>query len=282
MKQRFMQCAIAAGIAAFLTIGGMFSCSDTTEPIPTGTLRMNLVDAPTELQSVDSLIVVFEKVLVHKSSDAESPGDGWIVVLDDALPVEARTFDLLQLVNGVFVTLGEVELEATRYTQVRIMFESATLFVDGVPQVLTIPSGDQTGIKLIRGFTVEPDVVTEVVADFDAASSLHENPPGSGEYFFRPTIRLVQKDLTGTISGTITPAGIGAVLFAINPASGDTVTTTLADPASGDYLLQTLMAGTYDVSADAVGYAAETRSGITVTAGSNTPGVDFELAPSSN
>jgi hypothetical protein len=275
-----MQCAITAGVAAFLIIGGLMSCSDTVNPPETGTLRMILMDAPTQLQSVDSLKVVFEKVLVHRSSDVEPSSDSWFVVLSDTLPEEARTFDLLQLVNGVFATLGEVELEAGRYTQIRIMLESATLFVDGTPQSLTIPSGAQTGIKLVRGFRIAPNVITELTVDFDVARSLHERPPGSGTYILRPTIRLVQTALSGTISGTVLPAGIGAVLSAIYPATGDTAATTLADPATGAYVLPALLAGTYDVGADAAGYLASTRSGITVTAGADTPDVNFVLVPS--
>jgi len=237
------------------------------------------MDAPAGLQSVDSLMVVFKEVRVHRSSNADLSDGGWAVVLADTLPPEARTFDLLQLVGGVFATLGDVELEVGRYTQVRIMLESATLYVDGVPQVLAIPSGFQTGIKLVGGFTIKPGITTVIAADFDVARSLHESPPGSGEYVLRPTIRLVQMDLTGTISGTVTPTGIGAVLFALAPATGDTVTTTPADPVTGAYLLPGLPTGVYNVRAEAAGDADSTRTGIAVTAGANTSGVDFELMP---
>jgi hypothetical protein len=130
-----------------------------------------LVDAPTQLEAVESLDVVFEKVLVHRSSDAEPSEKGWITVLSDTLPVEERTFDLLDLVNGVFATLGEVELAAGIYTQIRIMLESATLVVDGTPQSLVIPSGAETGIKLVGSFTVDPNVITEITVDFELVPS---------------------------------------------------------------------------------------------------------------
>ena len=266
-----------------LAVGGLTSCSDTTTPETsgqTGTLRVLLVDAPARLQAVESLEVVFERVLVHRGSEVEELEDGgWITVLSDTLPVEDRTFDLLQLVNGVFATLGEVELEAGVYTQVRIMLESATLVIDGAPQNLFIPSGYQTGIKLVGEFTVEPNVITEITVDFDVAQSLHEAPPGSGNYILRPTIRLVQTTLSGTISGIVTPVDIGAVIYALDPATGDTVTTALADPVTGGYVLQALLAGTYDVRAEAEGYEAATITGIPVVAGADKPNIDFELAP---
>lgn len=283
MNKRILRNTIAMGLAAFLIIGWMMSCSDSTGPSDSsemGTLRMILVDAPAELDNVDSLKVVFEKVLVHRGFEGEEEEEeGWITVLSDTLPLQEREFDLLRLVDGVFVTLGEVDLKPGVYTQIRIMLQSATLYVDGEVQDLFIPSGDQTGIKLVDSFTVDPDVITELTVDFDVARSLHEAPPGSGNYILRPTIRLVQTVLSGTISGTVTPTGIGAVVYALDPATVDTVTTTMADSLTGHYVLQALLAGAYDVRAEAAGYQDSTRTSVTVNAGENTSGVDFELMP---
>lgn len=280
MRQRLLRFALMAGFGSLLAVGGFTSCSNQSSVSPqTGTLRMALIDAPAASQSVDSLVVVFKKVLVHRSADATLSDGGWSVLLPDTLAVEKRTFDLLQLVNGAFAPLGEVVLPTGHYTQVRIMLQSATLYVGGVPQDLTIPSGDQTGIKLVGSFTINPDVVTQIVADFEVARSLHESPPGSGNYILRPTIRLVQTTLSGSISGTVTPTGIGAALFALSPTTGDTLSTTMADPDTGAYMLQALLAGSYDVRAEAPGYVDSTRTGISVTAGANTPNVDFALVP---
>lgn len=282
MHRRIMKGMLTAGLGAVLAMVGLTSCSDTTDPgdtAGTGTLRMILVDAPADMESVESLEVVFEEVLVHRGCEGEECDGEWITVLADTLPIEDRTFELLDLVNGVWATLGEVDLEAGVYTQIRIMLESATLVVDGEEQDLFIPSAFQSGIKLVSEFTVDPDVITELTVDFDVAESLHEAPPGSGNYILRPTIRLVQTVLSGTISGTVTPVGIGAVLYALDPATADTVTTTLADPVTGGYVLQALLAGTYDVMAHAEGYVDSTRTGIAVTAGADTPDVDFDLVP---
>lgn len=283
MRSPILRYVMTAGLGVLMTMVALVSCSDTTEPVAdegTGTLRMLLVDAPADMAAVESLEIVFEEVLVHKGSEEEEEeGGGWVTVLHDTLPVGQRTFELLDLVNGVFATLGEVELEAGVYTQVRIIIESATLIVDGEVQDLRIPSGSQSGIKLTGTFTIDPNVITELVVDFDVAQSLHETPPGSGKYILRPTIRIVQNTLSGTISGIVTPIDIGAVIIALDPATADTVTTTLVDTLSGEYVLQALLAGTYDVLAVANGYADSTRVGISVTAGEDTPNVDFELVP---
>jgi len=277
-----MRFIFTAGAVLLLVMGGFISCSETTSTdTETGTLRMVLVDAPADLEGVESLEIVFDRVMVHRGiCQEEDSTDGWITVLCDTLPVEQRTFDLMELVNGDFGIICEDDLEAGAYTQIRIIIESATLVVDGEPQTLFIPSGEQSGIKLVGGFKVDPNVITELTLDFDVAKSLHEAPPGSGRYILRPTIRLVQTTLSGTISGTVLPAGIGAVIYALDPSTVDTVASTLADPVTGEYVLQALLAGIYDVRASAVGYADSTRTGIAVTAGVNTPDVDFELIPS--
>lgn len=281
MNSRTMRLIFTAGAVLLLVMGGFISCSETTSTdTETGTLRMIMVDAPADLEGVESLEIVFDRVMVHRGiCQDEDSTDGWITVLCDTLLVEQRTFDLLELVNGDFGILCEDDLEAGAYTQIRIIIESATLVVDGEPQTLFIPSGEQSGIKLVGGFKVDPGVITELTLDFDVAKSLHEAPPGSGRYILRPTIRLVQTTLSGTISGTVLPAGIGAVIYALDPSTVDTVASTLADPITGDYVLQALLAGIYDVRASAVGYADSTRTGIAVTAGVNTPDVDFELIP---
>ena len=283
MNSRIMRSIITTGAMLLLVMGGLISCSDsntTGTGVETGTLRLVLVDAPADMEGVESLVIVFDKILIHRGSGGEDPVDGWITVLYDTLPVEQRTFDLMELVNGDFGFLCDKVLVTGTYTQIRIMLESATLVVDGEPQNLTIPSGDQTGIKLVGGFKIDPNVITEFTLDFDVAKSLHEAPPGSGDYILRPTIRLVQTTLSGTISGTVHPAGIATVIYAMKPATVDTVAATLVDPVTGEYVLQALLAGIYDVRASAVGYVDSTRTGIAVTAGVNTPNVDFELIPS--
>ena len=282
MNSRYMRLIFTAGAVLLLMAGGLISCSDSTSTdMETGTLRMILVDAPADLEGVDSLVIVFDRVMVHRGiCQDEDSTDGWITVLGDTLPVEQRTFDLMELVNGDFGIICEDDLEAGVYTQIRIIIESATLVVDGEPQDLFIPSGEQSGIKLVGGFKGDPGVITELTLDFDVAKSLHEAPPGSGRYILRPTIRLVQTTLSGSISGTVLPAGIGAVIYALDPSTVDTVASTLADPVTGEYVMHSLLEGIYDVRASAVGYADSTRTGIEVTAGVNTPDVDFELIPS--
>ena len=263
---------------AILTIVFIFSaCS--TEPSETGTLRLTLVDAPVPIEGIEAIDIIFFSVLVHKTSDAVETDAGWITVLDDQLSKDARTFNLLELVNGASAVLGEAELDAGHYSQIRLIIQSATITIDGTTSELTIPSGQQSGLKLIQGFTVDPDVITELTIDFDAGQSIVENPPGSGNYKLQPTIRLVQTVLSGTISGTVTPLKIDAMVIAYEAGTETVVTSTYADTTTGEYVLTALLEGSYYLEAKAQGYNSATEAGVAVTAGQDNGGHDFSLTP---
>lgn len=263
-------------LSLFLLVG-LAACSNDDDA-RTGTLRLSMVDAPGDIEGLEAITLVLDGVRIHASGNAESEDSGgWIDLMPDGLTEAERTYDLLQLVNGVEAVLGETELAVGTYTQIRLLIETATITIDGTTSPLTIPSGMQSGLKLIEPFTIRSDELTALTLDFDAARSLHETPPGSGDYMLRPVVRVISDVLSGAITGTVTPLGIGATVMALHPASGDTVTTTFASLTDGGYELAALLAGTYHVAASAPGYVAEIDSNVTVQAQVLTPNIDFEL-----
>ena len=145
-------------LSLLLVIG----CSDDESTSPgdgtTGTLKLLLTDAPAEFDAVN---ITFSEI----SANYE---DEWIVVSD-----ESQTFDLLTLSNGVTALLGEKELEAGQYGQIRLKIEEAGVVVGGTSFPLDIPSGATSGLKLGGGFVIEPDIETSLIIDFDAARSIH-------------------------------------------------------------------------------------------------------------
>ena len=78
---------------------------------------------------------------------------------------------------------------------------------------MRIPSGDETGLKLIRGFTVGVGTITDFTIDFDLRKSVVRPPGQQGmteicdgqAYFLKPVLRLVDNLEVGSISGTIDP-----------------------------------------------------------------------------
>ena len=71
---------------------------------------------------------------------------------------------------------------------------------------LFIPSGNQTGLKLIRGFTIGAGSTHNFTIDFDLRKSVI-HPPGLGDpYLLKPVLRMVNNLEVGTIDGTVATA----------------------------------------------------------------------------
>jgi hypothetical protein len=73
-----------------------------------------------------------------------------------------------------------------------------------------IPSGSETGLKLNTPFTVYTGRNTDLTIDFDLRKSVH-NPdgqvgPAGLVYLLRPTLRLLDSNETGRITGTLDPS----------------------------------------------------------------------------
>jgi hypothetical protein len=114
---------------------------------------------------------------------------------------------LLELVNGVQVSLGLTDLPAGPYTELRLMLGGipddtlnifaaphpyANYLIDesGRVEELAVPNGLQTGIKLTGGFTIASGQTTTLVLEFDAAQSLGR-AGSSGEYLLKPAIKIM-------------------------------------------------------------------------------------------
>ena len=264
----------AMAVLAAVTLAG---CSDD----PTGNLQMNLVDAPTRISGVEAISITFSSVATHASGNARATASGWEEIVNSGRPAGQRTFDLLQLVNGVQATLGIGELPTGNYTQIRIIIDSATITVNGATEPLTIPSGEQTGLKLVGTFTINEDETFQLTVDFDAARSVRDT--GSG-YELKPTYRIVHTAESGSISGTVTPTGIEAVVAvyqtgADRSVAANIVAAALVDEATGGYMLLALEAGTYDLEASAPGRTTQVQTGVVVTIGEDNPNHDFTLVP---
>ncbi len=210
-------CDRLALLAALLLIITLGACGDSSGPSSNpaadellggdALLRIVLIDAPSKCQTIETLHITFASVLVHPGREDIDEGEGddnddgddpdkpdgvWFEVLDGNLPEADRTFDLLELVNGTDVILGEATLAPGDYSQIRIIIERATVTIDGEAHDVNIPSGTQTGIKITGGFTLLADETTNIALDFDVDRSLHETPPGSNEFKLRPVIRVVE------------------------------------------------------------------------------------------
>lgn len=247
---------LVATLAVVAIAAGCGGSSNSSGP-NSGTVRVSLTDAPADY---DSVILMIREVAVHREGPDNS---GWYSFVPDS-----SSYDLLQLQNGVFAGLGETPVPTGHYTQVRLILDPGSYVVEnGVRREIIIPSGMQTGLKLVGEWDVHEGDVVDLGIDFDASRSFHET--GSGKLMLKPTVRIVvltspPPAVTG-ISGTISPADPASVVYAISGV--DTVTSAIPD-ATGSFMLSMLAAGNYNVAVDApAAYHDTTLAGVAVTAG---------------
>jgi len=246
--RRLALLAVAILATALVATG----CSRSTKP-GVGTVRVSLTDAPADY---DSVILVIREVAVHMAGPDDS---GWETFVPDS-----SSYDLLRLRNGVFSELGSLLVQAGHYTQVRLILDPGSYVVEnGVRRDIVIPSGLQTGIKLIGEFDVPADEIVDLGIDFDAARSFHET--GSGTLMLKPTIKVQVITLSGAIQGTVQPADPTSLVYAV--AGADTVGSTVPG-ADGVFVLSMLLPGSYTVQIDApAAYRDTSLAGVGVTSG---------------
>lgn len=218
----------------------------------TGRLRVGLTDAPAAFKAVN---VTFTEISVNRDGN-------WSMVTSG----QSTTVNLLEWNNGKTLLVGTADVPAGHYSQVRLLVQNAEVVtMDGQAHQVTIPSGDQTGLKLVSSFDVTEGSTYDVVLDFDAQRSIVAT--GSGKFMLKPTIRVTSVALTGSISGTVTNVQGMPVAYTI--AGSDTVNSTKVDAQSGAFKLAYLSAGTYTVAVSDTTGRAYTKSSVTVVAGVN-------------
>lgn len=279
---------VAVAVLAFSGCGGNGGGSSGGS---TGTLSVGMADAT--LPGFRAIYVTIDEVQVHSTS-----GDSWVTI-----GTPRKTVDLLTLINGVRLALGVAELPTGHYTQMRLLLAAqpdnglnlfsqrhpfANYFIDesDVVQELKVPSGLQTGIKIVSGFDINANQTTELLLDFDAARSV-VMAGSSGQWLLKPTIKVLDTADYSIISGTVRSAGLpvaGVIVSAQTVAAGvdprDEVIIHAATVTGADGTYKLFLApGSYNLVAFRSGDAGAYGPGCTpVTALSDTVhGGDFTL-----
>ena len=198
-------CALVAGACA------QPATTPTTTPAPalTGTLELLVTDAPPR-EEVSRIMVTVAEVRVHMAAaeqeqeqsnsdnqtqeqeqqQTQQGGGGWITI---NLSANATTFDLL-LIEGIEQFLGTSEVEAGKYTQVRLVIKTVQVAFDGGSlQDATVPSKE---IKIIHPFKIVGGETTTLVIDFDADKMV--TVTGSGKIIVKPVVKILTKQVSST------------------------------------------------------------------------------------
>ena len=184
-----------------------------------------------------------------------------------ALNVKKGIFNLLDFSNGVDTLLATDSLEISSVKQIRLILgANNTVVLDGVSYPLRTPSAEQSGLKLKVNQTLQEGILYTVLLDFDANKSVVKL--GNGEYQLKPVIRTIEKAISGSIKGKITPIGKMAVVEA---TSATAVSYTSNVNENGDFLVMGLSPGTYTITiTPALPSLPVTKTDIVVTAGITT------------
>lgn len=247
--------------------------------VQTGTLSVGLTDASTD--DYKAVYVTITEVQVHMG------GGAWKVVGSPH-----KTYNLLDLVNGVREELGVAELNAGNYTQMRLIIgdtsdgginilskqhPSANYVIDwnDVEHALKIPSGFQTGVKIVHGFTISPNQTTELILDFNASESVVV-AGNSGQWLLKPTIKVLNTKECSIISGTVRDGGTsvldGALVSAQYTQSATDIKDEVVTEAStvtdeeGQYKIF-IRPGTYNIVAYAIDYNPAVECSVELVSG---------------
>jgi hypothetical protein len=267
---------VVTAAAALLAACGGGSGGDG-DKANTGTLKLSVTDSPVD--DAREVWVQFRAV--------EFKPEGGAPVMQELRNtsgvLEPQRLDLLALQGGqAAVLVNNVVLPAGRYEWIRLLVDnqpsvrdSYILMMDGSECELRVPSGDESGLKMNRGFTLPAEGSVALTVDFDLRKSIHAPPgqQGSGMnctqgYLMRPVLRLVQDSEVGAIAGTVDlsrrldPACARMVYIfsdGANPANSTTpddydglgvepLVMVKADEVTGAYRATFLPSGNYTVA----------------------------------
>jgi hypothetical protein len=195
--------ACIAVLAYLAACGGGGSDSASAAQPQFGQMTLRITDSP--VTSAERVVVEFTGLEIKPLRAAEPE------VFNFDSP---RRIDLLALDGGGSeILLDDEMLPAGEYEWIRLKVnagrnasDSFVELEDGSRHALYIPSGNQTGLKLIRGFTIGVGGTHDFTIDFDLRKSVIRPPGQDGDFVLKPVLRLVNNLEVGTINGTVSQA----------------------------------------------------------------------------
>jgi heat shock protein HslJ len=172
-----------------------------------GTLKVYVTDKRSR-EEVTSILVTVSELQVHKAlaeqereqeqqqsttgnhtreqeqEQQTQQGQGeWISI---NINETARTFDLFDI-EGIEQYLGQIEIEAVKYTQVRLVIERVQVAFNnsGSLEDARIPGKE---LKIVHPFDIVRGETTDLIIDFDADKMV--TLTGSGEIIVKPVVKL--------------------------------------------------------------------------------------------
>jgi hypothetical protein len=180
-------------------------CGSGTSSGSTGKVSFFMTDAP-----VDEAYAVVIAITHFEVKPAE--GQAFRLEIDHDEGETYRQINLLDYTKGNMATIvSDEELDVGEYEWLRIFFDADYSYIQidegGGMYPFFMPSGAQTGYKVIGGFSVREGEAIDYVLDFNVRESVLE-PPGLAQglgyrFLLKPTVRLMEIAATGAVTGTV-------------------------------------------------------------------------------
>ncbi|HVS77550.1 MAG TPA: DUF4382 domain-containing protein, partial [Steroidobacteraceae bacterium] len=185
-------------VAVILAAAGLGACS--------GTVSISLTDTPVD--QATSVVVDFTGMELHNTTTGKT--------VTITFP-SARQIDLLQLQNGATAALVQgatVPVGNYDWIQLEVLAdkdtqgESYITLNTGAQYPLYIPSGFETGLRIVSPFKVTQSGGTQLLIEFNLRQSV--TATDGQNYTLVPALRMVDPQQTGTISAGIDLAALAA------------------------------------------------------------------------
>lgn len=193
-------------------------------------MKLAVADAPVD--GASAVVVKFTGVELTANS-----GNPVTITFD-----QPKFIDLLNQSGTASAVLFDQQIPSGSYGQIRLMVaadgnvsNSYITLSGGAQKALQVPSGSETGLKLVSGFVVPDSGVVDYTIDFDLRKAV-TCPPGQGSScILKPALRLVDNTTVGNIQGNVDAAAVpvgctpGLYLYAGNVANPADMNSQAAD-----------------------------------------------------
>ena len=212
-------CRLIRDLAILTSLVALAACSggagSSSAMSVTPQMRLSVADAP-PADGAPHVVVQFTGVELTGNA-------GNAITITFPSP---KSIDLVTQSGTASAQLFDQPIPPGSYGQVRLMVnadgnasDSYIVLADGSMHGLIIPSGMQTGLKLVSGFTVPSSGVVDYTIDFDLRQAITCPPGQAPACILKPALRLVDNTTVGNIQGQITstlPSGCmpGVYLYA--------------------------------------------------------------------
>jgi len=237
LKLKFIRKSTFYALLALLFVVILYSCN--SDDSNNARLIVTLTDSPGDYDAVNIDIKSLE---VHRSPGEQQTG--WIELGN----TNAAVYNLLDFTNGIEVVLADTEFPTGLISQLRLVLgDNSSVEINGETIAIKVPSGQESGLKLLINETLLEGITYTFKLDFDAARSVVKGGQ-SGNFNLRPVIKVITEATSGAIQGVVQPASENVAVYAMQ--GQDTLGTSYAIENVSDYIIGGLDPGTYSVVFD--------------------------------